>query len=313
MTSLYKKLKKIYVCIFKDKYKNEWECQKDSFILEMSKINAEVVFPDSISYEQAVIFDRQPVKDSEERGISGEKYRNISGKKYSNICDETLIITDTDDIIAEYPEYAAVGYGPDHNWNVSYIITSFENISADYIQLVFDRKHKQPHVISNTERLIIREMEPDDLDGLYKVYDTLKKCPYIEPLYERRKEEKFTADYIKNMYGFYQYGLWLVILKENNTIIGRAGIENREIDGEQIQEMGYLIGEPWQHKGYAGEACMSIMKYAFYELGLENIYVCVNRNNTASVNLAEKLGFVYYAVSDNDMEVLIQGKNTLLF
>lgn len=63
------------------------------------------------------------------------------------------------------------------------------------------------------------------------------------------------------MYGFFEHGLWLVIRKEDNKVIGRAGIENREIDGELQKELGYLIGKPWQGKGYAAEACLAILDY----------------------------------------------------
>lgn len=52
-----------------------------------------------------------------------------------------------------------------------------------------------------------------------------------------------------------------MIRKEDNKVIGRAGIENREIDGELQKELGYLIGKPWQGMGYAAEACLAILDY----------------------------------------------------
>jgi RimJ/RimL family protein N-acetyltransferase len=114
---------------------------------------------------------------------------------------------------------------------------------------------------------------------------------YIEPLYERKKEEEFTRNYIKNMYGFFGYGLWLVILKADGRIVGRAGIEHREINGETVQELGYLIGKPWQHMGYAKEACLAIIEYCVEELGIGQLYLCSHKENIPSLSLAEKLGF----------------------
>ena len=65
------------------------------------------------------------------------------------------------------------------------------------------------------------------------------------------------------MYGFFEHGLWLVIRKEDNKVIGRAGIENREIDGELQKELGYLIGKPWQGMGHdlPGMSCLAILDY----------------------------------------------------
>ena len=37
--------------------------------------------------------------------------------------------------------------------------------------------------------------------------------------------QEFDLRYIKNMYGFFEYGLWLVFEKKSGELIGRAGIE----------------------------------------------------------------------------------------
>lgn len=56
-------------------------------------------------------------------------------------------------------------------------------------------------------------MTTRDLPELYAVYSTLEDCRYIEQLYDYDKELEFTKNYIKNMYGFFEYGLWLVFEK----------------------------------------------------------------------------------------------------
>mgnify|MGYP001447504673 FL=1 len=111
-------------------------------------------------------------------------------------------------------------------------------------------------------------MTTKDLPELYAVYSTLEDCQYIEQLYDYDKELEFTKNYIKNMYGFFEYGLWLVFEKKSGELIGRAGIENREIDGVTCCEIGYLIRRDMQHKGYAYEACQAILEYASDELGI---------------------------------------------
>ena len=75
---------------------------------------------------------------------------------------------------------------------------------------------------------------------MYAVYSTLKDCRYIEQLYDYDKELEFTKNYIKICMDFLSmvYGLYL---KKSGELIGRAGIENREIDGVTCREIGYLI------------------------------------------------------------------------
>ena len=138
---------------------------------------------------------------------------------------------------------------------------------------------------------------------MYQLYGTLDGCPYIEPLYEYERELEFTKNYIKNMYGFYQYGLWLVFERVSGALVGRIGIENRVIDGRQRQELGYLIGKTWQGHGYAYEASREIIRYASDELELEELFAAVDKSNRASRELALKLGFEYYADAQETLEL----------
>lgn len=78
---------------------------------------------------------------------------------------------------------------------------------------------------------------------------------------------------------FLEYGLWLVFEKKSGELIGRAGIENREIDGVTCCEIGYLIRRDMQHKGYAYEACQAILEYASDELGIQEMFAVIDKTN----------------------------------
>lgn len=222
-----------------------------------------------------------------------------------NAAAGTVLITDISDekLPREALNLPKLGYGLDYHGNAAYIVENADSIDKMYLETVYCRYLNIPMTIMETERLVIKEMSMDDLDGLYEVYDTLKDCPYIEPLYEREKEEEYARQYIKNMYGFFGHGLWLVERKEDGRIIGRAGIENREIDGELQKELGYLIGKPWQKKGYAKEVCEAILEFAKRQEISEYIFVCCHKENIPSVNLAQKLGFCIYAEDIDGMNL----------
>lgn len=142
--------------------------------------------------------------------------------------------------------------------------------------------------------MYLREQTLDDLDRLYELYASEKITRYIEGLYENREEEvEFTRSYIENMYQFYGYGIWVVCLKENDEIIGRAGISNRIVDGINELELGYVIGEAYQGMGYAFEACMAICAFAKEQLYAEHMICFMEKENIPSVRLAKRLGFCY--------------------
>ncbi len=162
-----------------------------------------------------------------------------------------IIINDKDtlkpDGTLEIPD---IGLGEAYLGKASYVVYDEEDIDDDLLKLVCARKYNEPLVIARTERFIIREMTVGDLPHLYELYQTLSDCPYVEPLYEYEDEKAFTIKYIENMYGFFGYGLWLVFDKKTGELVARAGVENRSIDGQNCQELGYLV-----KKKLAGKAC----------------------------------------------------------
>lgn len=145
-----------------------------------------------------------------------------------------------------------------------------------------------------TKRLYLREITVEDIDRMYEIYGGEGITDYMEGLYENPDDEReFTKEYINNMYRFYEYGIWVICLKENDEIIGRAGLSNREVDGENKLELGYVVGTPYQRQYYAYEACQAICEYAKNKLYMSELVCFIESGNYSSIKLAEKLGFKY--------------------
>lgn len=188
-----------------------------------------------------------------------------------------------------------------------YLLEGFEDIDYQFFDMVYCHTRNEPWKVLETENLIIREISLDDLDSLYKIYADGDITRFIENLYDRDEEIEFTEAYIKNMYAFYGYGLWVVLLKETGQLIGRIGLSNREVNGKTEVELGYVVGVPYQKKGYAYEACSAIIGFAKNKLGLDKLNIFTVKENIPSVNLARKLGFKKSA------DVMINGKEHLYF
>lgn len=182
------------------------------------------------------------------------------------------------------------------------LIEGFEEVDFFFLERIYQRKHGIPWRVIETERCYLREMTLEDLDELYEIYGEEGIADYIEPLYERQEEEIYTKAYIQNMYGYYGYGMWLVFDRFTDKMIGRAGLNNQEIEGEIILEMGYLIRNEYQNQGYATEVCKAILDYAAEALEFPCVYCLVDSENEKSICFLHKMKF------EAAGEVFLQGK-----
>lgn len=263
-----------------------------------------------------------------------EQYRYCKISEYADRLKDTMIQNNIDPenvlYIAATEEslraaqrlgLATLGYD---NWSdensscslngVRMIVEGFEEVDALFLERVYEREHHLPWEIARTDRWILREFTMDDMDGLVELYDQPgvsyriengQKVPgYIEPLFSREEEEEYQRCYIENMYGYYAYGMWIVTENPNENekdsprIIGRAGLENRDYGNVVELEMGYVIDPGWQRRGIAYEVCSAIIEYAREHTGFERLNALTEADNTASIALLEKLGFVYLEDTD---------------
>ncbi len=177
--------------------------------------------------------------------------------------------------------------------HAEYAIENLSEIEYKSLELAYLRLTGQPWMITETKRCLIRETIPEDVDSFYEIYKEPSITEYMEDLYADREEEiAYIRDYIKNVYGFYGYGMWTVIEKESGEIIGRAGISLR--DGCDIPELGFVIGVPWQRQGYAYEVCQAVLAYGRKELEFQQFQALIMKGNEKSKRLCEKLGFMFW-------------------
>lgn len=168
----------------------------------------------------------------------------------------------------------------------------FEEIGLTFLTRVYERYHGLPWTILVTERCVVKEFSLDYLDALFALYDGEGMTEYIEPLYPYEQEREYQKAYIRHMYGFYGYGMWIVCDRDTGALIGRAGLERREELGGEL-ELGYVIGVPYQRKGYATEVCTAILQYAEEELEQSEVSCIIAPDNFLSAHFAQKLGFSF--------------------
>ena len=154
------------------------------------------------------------------------------------------------------------------------------------------RKAGIPVEIARTDQLLIRETIDSDISELYRIGTDQAVRKYIAPMQPTLEEEiVYTKAYVRHMYAFYDFGLWTVLEKDaygQERVIGRAGLFPSERLAGQI-EMGYMIAPECQGNGYGKEAAEIVLRYAFNVLDLEEVHLFTEKENKASVKLAETL------------------------
>lgn len=182
-----------------------------------------------------------------------------------------------------------------------YAIEGLEEIEWEYLNKIYQRYCRIPWHITETKRCLVREMGIADLDELYELYDDERMTRYTEALFQDRNQEKqYIEDYIENIYKYYGFGTWLIHRKEDGKLIGRAGFNYRP--GFDEIELGFVIGCPFWHNGYAYEVCSHLLELGKMVWDFEKVQALVDKENENSLRLLDKLGFYYVE------EVVIEGK-----
>ena len=139
-----------------------------------------------------------------------------------------------------------------------------------------------------TERLLLRQIEPDDIDAIFAYtnhsvfFETMGRPTPFSP----EDTRKWVAGFVDKP------GLWCVVLKDENTIIGDCGfcqLHNRAARGE----ISYAIDPARWNNGYATEAAAAVIQFGFETLQLNRIQGMCNLKNTGSERVLQKTGMQY--------------------
>ncbi|MCI8667097.1 MAG: GNAT family N-acetyltransferase [Dorea sp.] len=146
-------------------------------------------------------------------------------------------------------------------------------------------------MILETERLYLREMNQNDFDALCKILQD-DKAMYA---YEGAFNDDEVKEWLDRQIARYQkwgFGLWAVILKETDEMIGQCGLTMQPWKETEVLEIGYLFQRMYWHNGYAIEAASACKKYAFEILDAKEVCSIIRDTNTASQNVAMRNGMI---------------------
>jgi len=147
-----------------------------------------------------------------------------------------------------------------------------------------------------TERLIIRDIEEYDVEGIFKldsdpeVHEFLGKKPI-----KTMKEAEEVIAYIRGQYEKNGIGRWAVIDKKTKDFIGWTGLKYEEGLREDFSyyDIGYRLRKKYWGKGIATETAIESLKYGFEKLNLSEIGAAADINHIVSNKILKKVGLKF--------------------
>ena len=149
-----------------------------------------------------------------------------------------------------------------------------------------------PFPTLQTERLVLRKIEPADAPQLLFLRSDEKVMKFLdrEPL-RSLDEARFFINRITDSLLLNDGITWGICLKDDPSMIGTIGFW-RLMKEHYRAEIGYMLHPDYWGKGYTSEAFEAAMDYGFHHMKLHSVEGNVNPENTASMRVLEKAGFV---------------------
>ena len=152
-----------------------------------------------------------------------------------------------------------------------------------------------------TERLIIRDIEEYDAQGMFEldsdpeVHEFLGKNP-IKTIEEAKKViVLIRAQYVRN-----GIGRWAIIDKRTEDFIGWTGLKYEQGLRKEFSyyDLGYRLRKKYWGNGIATETAIESLKYGFEKLDLKEIGAAADISHLVSNKILSKIGLKFIDTFD---------------
>lgn len=146
-----------------------------------------------------------------------------------------------------------------------------------------------------TDRLVLRPYRPEDAELVHAALDADREVWRFDPghapsLHDRRDNiARYAA--LRGHFGFAPCGAW----SNDGAFVGQGGLNPYVFDHRNGTrtvefEVMYKVARPLWRQGYATEIARFWVDFAFRELRLPRLLMCVDRDNLASIGVLRALG-----------------------
>lgn len=144
--------------------------------------------------------------------------------------------------------------------------------------------------VLETERCLIRQIQPEDYEEMFALYSDLELMRYVGDSTAITPEDcRRWLDITLNNYRIKGYGLFLVEEFSSGTCIGFIGLTHP--GGIPDPEIKYTLKKHFWGTGLATELVSGLTKHAFASGWASRVVATIDPENQASLRVMEKAGF----------------------
>lgn len=140
-----------------------------------------------------------------------------------------------------------------------------------------------------TKRLVAERLRETNLDSLL----SMDRDPRIMDQLGGVRSEEDTVAYLQDNLRHWEahgFGLWILSLREDGRVVGRAYLRHLHIGGNDELAIGYALLPEFWGMGLATEIASAIVGLAQTRLSLARLVAGVRPDNVASKRVLEKIG-----------------------
>jgi [ribosomal protein S5]-alanine N-acetyltransferase len=106
---------------------------------------------------------------------------------------------------------------------------------------------------------------------------------------------------------------FFVFHHEEGHLLGAVTASNVRRGVAQMCSVGYWMGESFTRQGYMTEALAALLDHAFGDLALHRVEAACLAQNTASIKLLQRNGFLYEGVARKYLQIAGNWQDHMLF
>ena len=153
--------------------------------------------------------------------------------------------------------------------------------------------------MKQSDRLLLEIPQEDDFKRFYEIHSDPQTNLFNPngPLDIEGSQKAFQK--LLKHWSDYNFGSWVIKLKDSKKIIGFGGLSYRMYGQEQRLNIGYRFDKDFWGQGYASELAQHTIIYAFLDIKATKIYAIVRPKHGASIKVLEKCNMKLFGTLDD--------------
>jgi len=144
----------------------------------------------------------------------------------------------------------------------------------------------------HTDRLIAERLRVEGLNELCQMHHDPRVMATLGGVRSDDQTQQFLRDNLRH-WEQYGYGLWMFRAKTDGQFVGRGGLRNVHVGGNDEVELAYALMAVFWGSGLATEMAEAILTVAFTHLDIADIVAFTLSTNQASRRVMEKAGCTF--------------------